>query len=81
VARLFGDPLLASAGLNRLTHQAHVVVITGFSFRVHWSFPAAIPAGGPAWQKTSEPMTSENDMVAESVFPASLLDQKCSFTC
>jgi DNA replication protein DnaC len=30
---LFGDPLLASAGLDRLTHGAQVVVITGSSFR------------------------------------------------
>jgi|GEM_PF-2008746 len=30
---LFGAPLLASAGLDRLTHRAHVVVITGASFR------------------------------------------------
>ncbi|MHA1216470.1 MAG: IS21-like element helper ATPase IstB [Candidatus Thorarchaeota archaeon] len=32
---LFGDPLLASAGLDRLTHRAHIVVITGSSFRTH----------------------------------------------
>ena len=32
---LFGNPLLASAGLDRLTHNAHVVVITGASFRAH----------------------------------------------
>ena len=32
---LFGNPLLASAGLDRLTHKAHVVVITGASFRAH----------------------------------------------
>lgn len=32
-ADLFGNPLLASAGLDRLTHQARVVVITGASFR------------------------------------------------
>jgi DNA replication protein DnaC len=32
---LFGEPLLAAAGLDRLTHQAQVVVITGTSFRVH----------------------------------------------
>ena len=32
---LFGNPLLASAGLDRLTHQAHIVVITGSSFRAH----------------------------------------------
>ena len=32
---LFGAPLLASAGLDRLTHQANVVIITGASFRAH----------------------------------------------
>lgn len=32
---LFGSPLLASAGLDRLTHQAHVLVMTGTSFRAH----------------------------------------------
>lgn len=30
---LFCDPLLASAGLDRLAHKAHVLVITGSSFR------------------------------------------------
>lgn len=30
---LFGDPLLASAGLDRLAHRATVLVITGTSFR------------------------------------------------
>lgn len=30
---LFGDPLLASAGLDRLFHNAHVLTITGDSFR------------------------------------------------
>lgn len=30
---LFGDPLLASAGLDRLAHLAQVLVITGSSFR------------------------------------------------
>lgn len=30
---LFGDPLLASAGLDRLAHRAEVLVITGTSFR------------------------------------------------
>jgi DNA replication protein DnaC len=30
---LFCDPLLASAGLDRLAHKAHVLVITGTSFR------------------------------------------------
>jgi DNA replication protein DnaC len=32
-ADLFGDPLLASAGLDRLAHYAEVLVITGHSFR------------------------------------------------
>lgn len=30
---LFGDPLLASAGLDRLAHHAEILVITGDSFR------------------------------------------------
>jgi DNA replication protein DnaC len=30
---LFGDPLLASAGLDRLLHHAEVLIITGPSFR------------------------------------------------
>jgi DNA replication protein DnaC len=30
---LFGDPLLASAGLDRLLHHAEILVITGASFR------------------------------------------------
>jgi DNA replication protein DnaC len=34
---LFGDPLLASAGLDRLNHSAAVVVITGTSFRTQRS--------------------------------------------
>ena len=32
---LFNAPLLASAGLDRLTHQAQVVIITGRSYRAH----------------------------------------------
>ncbi len=39
---LFGDPLLASAGLDRLAHQAEVLVITGKSYRAQ---KAASPAG------------------------------------
>ena len=30
---LFGNPLLASAGLDRLAHHAEMLVITGRSFR------------------------------------------------
>ena len=33
VARAFGEPLLASAALDRLTHGAHFVEVTGPSFR------------------------------------------------
>jgi DNA replication protein DnaC len=40
--QLFGSPLLASAGLDRLTHSAQVVVITGASFRAQ---------GPPPWEK------------------------------
>ena len=32
---LFNDPLLASAGLDRLTHRAEMVIITGASYRAH----------------------------------------------
>ena len=30
---LFGDPLLASAGLDRLAHRADVIILQGKSFR------------------------------------------------
>jgi DNA replication protein DnaC len=30
---LFGDPLLASAGLDRLAHRAEIVIIRGTSYR------------------------------------------------
>jgi DNA replication protein DnaC len=36
---LFCDPLLASAGLDRLTHKAHVLVITGSSYRAQGRRP------------------------------------------
>jgi len=32
-AAWFADPLLASAGLDRLSHRAHVLIITGASYR------------------------------------------------
>lgn len=37
---LFGDPLLASAGLDRLAHQAETLVITGKSYRAHKPLPS-----------------------------------------
>jgi DNA replication protein DnaC len=37
---LFGDPLLASAGLDRLAHLAQVLVITGPSFRAQTALSA-----------------------------------------
>jgi len=30
---LFGDPLLASAGIDRLCHRAEILIIRGQSFR------------------------------------------------
>ena len=43
---LFGDPLLASAGLDRLAHHAETIVITGASFRARGT-PASL-ATAPA---------------------------------
>ena len=48
--QLFGVPLLASAGLDRLTHRAHTVVITGTSFRAHGP-------QGPETEVTIDPNT------------------------
>ena len=42
---LFGNPLLASAGLDRLAHHAEMRVITGRRFRAQGRQPAAKPAG------------------------------------
>jgi DNA replication protein DnaC len=39
---LFGDPLLASAGLDRLAHHAETLVLTGRSYRTHG--PAVSPS-------------------------------------
>ena len=36
---LFADPLLASAGLDRLTHRADVILITGASYRAQRPSP------------------------------------------
>jgi DNA replication protein DnaC len=49
---LFGDPLLASAGLDRLAHGATVVTITGRSYRL--ATPATT-AGGPAAPSSAPP--------------------------
>lgn len=32
---LFGDPLLAAAGIDRLCHRAEIIIIRGDSFRAH----------------------------------------------
>lgn len=40
---LFGDPLLASAGLDRLAHHAETLVITGTSFRARGPAPVRQP--------------------------------------
>ena len=45
---LFGDPLLASAGLDRLAHQAETIVSTGRSYRAQGQAPAAATQEGGA---------------------------------
>lgn len=40
---LFGNPLLASAGLDRLAHHAETLVITGRSFRAQGRQPLEPP--------------------------------------
>ena len=57
---LFGDPLLASAGLDRLAHGATVLTITGKSYRLG-SAPAAtgIPAATGTALPLSPPTTAE----------------------
>ncbi|TAK26243.1 MAG: hypothetical protein EPO26_00825 [Chloroflexota bacterium] len=39
---LFGDPLLANAGLDRLAHNATVLMITGRSFRLSRTIPPEV---------------------------------------
>ncbi len=43
---LFGDPLLASAGLDRLGHHAETLVMTGASYRARRTTPLQDPRGG-----------------------------------
>jgi len=43
---LFGDPLLASAGLDRLGHHAETLVVTGVSYRARRTTPTQGPQGG-----------------------------------
>ncbi len=47
-ATWFADPLLASAGLDRLSHRAHVLVITGASYRAKDRPALGEKGGGPA---------------------------------
>jgi DNA replication protein DnaC len=47
-AEVFGDALLASAALDRLTHHARVTVITGESYRQRHRRMEATPATKPA---------------------------------
>ena len=44
----FADPLLASAGLDRLSHRAHVLVITGASSRAKDRLALGEKGGAPA---------------------------------
>jgi DNA replication protein DnaC len=41
---LFGDPLLASAGLDRLNHRAELLVMRGESYRAQGTVPTAVSA-------------------------------------
>ena len=43
---LFNAPLLASAGLDRLTHNAHVVIVKGRSYRAHGAAKTHATQGG-----------------------------------
>jgi DNA replication protein DnaC len=53
---LFGDPLLASAGLDRLGDRAEVVIIRGQSFRTQGS---GRPNNGPAPAPEAEQAAEE----------------------
>jgi DNA replication protein DnaC len=62
---LFGDPLLANAGLDRLAHRAAVLLITGRSYRL--TRPGAGPTGSwlappaaPSAAEPTRPDTGEN---------------------
>jgi DNA replication protein DnaC len=48
---LFGNPLLASAGLDRLAHHAETLVITGRSFRAQGRQPLEKPTTEPAKER------------------------------
>ena len=48
---LFGNPLLASVGLDRLAHHAENLVITGRSFRAHGRQPLEKTAGELAQER------------------------------
>lgn len=47
-ANWFVDPLLASAGLDRLSHRAHVIIMTGASYRAKDRVPLEEKGGGLA---------------------------------
>ncbi len=59
-ADVFGDNLLASAALDRLTHHAHTLIIRGASYRQRThtkeraNYPSAVPQDPPP-RVTSEP--------------------------
>jgi DNA replication protein DnaC len=45
-AELFGEPLLASAALDRLAHDAHQIVIIGESYRTRVTRKRAVEKKG-----------------------------------
>jgi DNA replication protein DnaC len=56
---LFGDPLLASSGLDRLFHNAYVITITGASFRARNRHLASAVDSSTKVTKTAGPGSKE----------------------
>jgi DNA replication protein DnaC len=53
---LFGDPLLASAGLDRLAHRAEVIILQGKSFRAQ-SHKTLVTEGVEGFLAQAQPTT------------------------
>jgi DNA replication protein DnaC len=54
---LFGDPLLASAGLDRLAHRAEVIILQGKSFRAQ-SHKTLVTEGVESLLTQTQPATA-----------------------
>jgi len=58
-AEVFGDALLASAALDRLTHHARVTVITGESYRQRHRRLVRQPSGGKEVKPATKPASKQ----------------------